>query len=155
MNHLKMDKSMKEKTNAQIAFDQAVKEIHERLKPLGFKKKSLNFIRQKDEMCQLINIQKSMYNSGYDICFTINVCVGKVDKDESCRSIHDFEIRERIGQIKQSGDFWYHFDEQKDIFTRKQKYQSETHLALEDITKHALPFLDSFKSKEDIECFYE
>ena len=46
---------MKEKTNAQIAFDQAVKEIHERLKPLGFKKKSLNFIRQKDEMCSVLS----------------------------------------------------------------------------------------------------
>lgn len=146
---------MKEKTNAQVAFDETVKAIYDLLKPIGFKKKALNFYRVKNDICQLINIQKSFYNSNKSITFTINICVDIIKIDNNFPPMTHFHIRERIGNIKGNGDCWYAFDEIQDIFTRKQKYQSERELVLEDIEKYALPFLDKFTNQDDIEHFYK
>ncbi|CEN38842.1 DUF4304 domain-containing protein [Capnocytophaga cynodegmi] len=146
---------MKEKTNAQLAFDKTMKAIYDLLKPIEFRKKGNSFYRIENTICQLINIQKSIYNNSQSVTFTANICVKHLETDENIPSVTHFPIRERIGNLKESGDFWYTFDEIQDIFIRKQKYQSEKELILKDIEKYALPFLNKFKNKEDIENFYE
>lgn len=146
---------MKEKTNAQLAFDETMKAIYDLLKPIGFKKKGNSFYRIENTICHLINIQKSIYNNSQSVTFTANICVKYLETDKNIPSVTHFPIRERIGSLKEGGDFWYTFDEIQDIFIRKQKYQSEKELILKDIEKYALPFLNKFKNKEDIENFYE
>lgn len=146
---------MKEKTNAQLAFDETIKAIYDLLKPIEFKKKGNSFYRIENTICQLINIQKSIYNNSQSVTFTANICVKYLETDENIPSVTHFPIRERIGNLKKSSDFWYTFNEIQDIFIRKQKYQSEKELILEDIKKYALTFLNKFKNKEDIEHFYD
>lgn len=142
---------MIEKTNAQTAFDEAVKAVYELLKPLGFKKKALNFHRQEADIVQFINIQKSVYNSGQNITFTLNLGVDGAGK--KLTSIHDFAVRERIGAVKNSGDFWYEFSDESPIFVRKQKHQAEKDLLIKDITDFVLPFFERFKTQNDIDNF--
>lgn len=61
------------KTLTEKKFDRVIKEgFHEVLKPLGFKKKANNFYLQRQDLGQIINIQKSGYFSKDHISFTIN-----------------------------------------------------------------------------------
>lgn len=145
---------MKEKTNAQIAFDETITSVYAVLKPLGFKKKALNFYRVKNEIFELINIQKSVYNESESVHFTINVCVNAIIEGKNLPTMLHCRVRERIGSIKKSGDFWYAFEHIHDIFRRKQAYQSEKASVLADIEQYALPFLEQFTHQDDVEHFY-
>lgn len=133
---------MPEKTSAQLFFDEIVKEVHQKLKPLGFKKKALNFFREEHGLFQLINIQKSVYNGANAIRFTLNICANTQQPDNEW-SIHAYAIRERIGHLSvQQGDYWYDLDgEIVDIVQRKQRFLDEKSQLLADIENLVLPFL--------------
>lgn len=146
---------MAEKTPAQLFFDEIIKEIHTLLKPLGFKKKALNFYRLKDGFHQLINIQKSAYNSANEISFTMEICVGIAKEGDSpLPTKFDLTIRERIGEIKEGYDIWYELNGYADIFRRKQAFEQTKQAVLNDIKTAALPFFDKMNNAEAIENYY-
>ncbi len=144
---------MTTKTATQLAFEETIKEVHALLKPLGFKKKSLNFYRQKNGFHQLINIQKSAYISANSIRFTMNICTDIIKKDDKeFPSQFDLSIRERIGFINDNSDKWHYFEgEHLDIFKRKQHFLEEKELVLNDIKTIVLPFFENTNSVEKME----
>lgn len=146
---------MAEKTPTQLFFDDIIKEIHTLLKPLGFKKKALNFYRLKEGFHQLINIQKSAYNSADEINFTMEICVGIAKEgDNPFPTKFELAIRERIGSIKENHDIWYELNGYTDIFKRKQAFEQTKKEALNDIKTVALPFFDKMNDAQAIENYY-
>lgn len=146
---------MAEKTPTQLFFDEIIKEIHTLLKPLGFKKKALNFYRLKDGFHQLINVQKSAYNSADEIGFTMEICIGIAKEGDSpFPSKFDLAIRERIGSIKEDSDIWYELNGYADIFRRKQAFEHTKQAILNDIKTAALPFFDKMNNTQTIENYY-
>lgn len=144
------------KTPTQLYFDEIVKEVQALLKPLGFKKKALNFYRLHNGFHQLINIQKSAYNSAYELSFTMEICVDEAkESDNVFPSKFDLTIRERIGRIKKDSDIWYYLSGNLDLFKRKAQFAETKQEVLHDIEKVALPFFEKMNSKEKIEGFYE
>lgn len=146
---------MKEKTQAQLYFDEIMSDIYELLKPLGFKKNGLNFYRQKDGFYHFIHIQKSAYNSQNTINFTMNIGVDMADNPtKKWSSIHDFAVRLRVGDLVDGADFWYNLDgEILDIFKRKQAFAQEKQFALTHLKDSVLLFFGQINSKETIENF--
>ena len=62
------------KINTQIKFDTIIKEgFTPLLKPLSFKKKTLNYYHQLSEVGHIINIQKDRYSHRNHIKFCINI----------------------------------------------------------------------------------
>jgi hypothetical protein len=60
------------KTASEEKFDSLIKDCHQILKPLGFKKKGNNFFLKKNDFGQHLNFQKSSFRTREDISFTIN-----------------------------------------------------------------------------------
>lgn len=142
------------KTATEIKFDKVIKDgFHEILKPLGFKKKANNFYLQRQELGQIINIQKSSFYSKDHLSFTINTGIflpeywtGLIYNEG--KEIPGFPteseclIRKRIGKLRNQHDTWYDIDEKTD----------ENALIVEmraNLSKYILPYFDSTKTKED------
>jgi hypothetical protein len=141
------------KTLTEIKFDKIVKEgFHEILKPLGFKKKANNFYIQRQEIGQIINIQKSTWYSRDFNKFTINIglflpeyWIGLDYHKGKELPIYPTEldclIRKRIGELRNQDDTWYDVDESTD----ESNLIVEMHSILKD---YILPYLDRTKTKE-------
>lgn len=147
---------MKSKTGAQQFFDELIKEVYHELKPLGFRKRALNFYRQAGVFRHCINIQKSVYGSANGITFTVNVGVDfSVDDGDIFDNIGAFRVRERIGRIVGDSDVWYEIDgEILDIFKRKQAMEQTkadflTHVAC------VLDFLGRIDSEDKIKNYWD
>ncbi|MDO4880291.1 MAG: DUF4304 domain-containing protein [Capnocytophaga sp.] len=132
---------MKQKTPAQIEFDETIKELHQILKPLGFKKKALHFYRVVEQNLQMISIQKGAYGNANKIYFTTNI---KKAPYEEPISFYPDENTLRIGSIKDDKDIWYEFDGSiMDIFKRKQKFKENKEAFLNDIQQIVLSYLSN------------
>ncbi len=141
------------KTLTEMKFDKIVKEgFHEILKPLGFKKKANNFYIQRQEIGQIINIQKSTWYSRDFNKFTINIglflpeyWIGLDYHKGKELPIYPTEldclIRKRIGELRNQDDTWYDVDESTD----ESNLIVEMHSILKD---YILPYLDRTKTKE-------
>lgn len=141
----------------QCFFDDVIKDIHAFLKPLGFKKKALNFYRLNNGFHQLIHIQKSAYNSKEEISFTMEICVGVAQENDSpFPSKYDFAIRERIGRIKENQDLWYYLEgNYPHLYERKQRFEQTRQAVLNDIEKVALPFFEQMNDADKLDKFYD
>lgn len=144
------------KTQAQIKFDQIVKKgFHEVLKPLGFKKKALNFYLQLADLGQIIQIQKSSYSTSFEIKFTINIGIFEpkfwLDYYDFKKTgvVPDFPtepdclIRKRIGQLQKTNDIWYEINENTDENALIFKM-------VENLKNEILPFLERLNTIEKI-----
>ena len=141
------------KTATEIKFDKLIKEgFHEILKPLGFKKKANNFYLQRQDLGQIINIQKNSWYSKDHIHFTINTGLFLPEhwlglNYNQGKGIPLFPtepeclIRNRIGELKGQHDTWYDIEEKTD----ENKLIIEMQLNLE---KYILPYFDRTKTKE-------
>lgn len=141
------------KTATEIKFDKLIKEgFHEILKPLGFKKKANNFYLQRQDLGQIINIQKNSWYSKDHINFTINTglflpehWLGLTYNQGKGIPLFPTEpeclIRKRIGELKGQHDTWYDIEEKTD----ENKLIIEMQLNLE---KYILPYFDRTKTKE-------
>ena len=80
------------------------------LKPLGFKKKGNNFYRKLQDLGQIVNVQKSKFNSKEHISFTINTGLfipefWLIFYNYQGKSVPDYPtepecaIRQRIGKL--------------------------------------------------------
>lgn len=140
------------KTLAEIKFDKIIKEgFHQLLKPLGFKKKANNFYLQRQDLGQIINIQKSSFYSKVNINFTINTGLFLPEHwigltYNQGKDIPTFPtepeclIRKRIGGLRNQHDTWYDVNEKTD----------ENKLILEmqtNLVKYILPHFDRTKTK--------
>jgi hypothetical protein len=141
------------KTLTEIKFDKIVKEgFHEILKPLGFKKKANNFYIQRQDLGQIINIQKSTWYSRDHNKFTINTGLFLPEywtglAHHEGKELPTFPteldclIRKRIGELRNQHDTWYGVDESTD----------ESELIIEmrsNLKDYILPFFDRTKTKE-------
>jgi hypothetical protein len=141
------------KTATEIKFDKLINEgFHEILKPLGFKKKANNFYLQRQDLGQIINIQKNSWYSKDHIHFTINTglflpehWLGLTYNQGKGIPLFPTEpeclIRKRIGELKGQHDTWYDIEEKTD----ENKLIIEMQLNLE---KYILPYFDRTKTKE-------
>jgi Domain of unknown function (DUF4304) len=142
------------KTDTEQKFDSIVKHsFHNKLKPLGFKKKGNNFYLKKEHLGLIINIQKSAYYSKENIHFTINIGVFVpeyylVHYSYYKNSLPDYPlepdctIRSRIGQLKNQTDIWFDIDERTD----PNILINEMNLNLEN---WILPYSNNFESKNN------
>ncbi len=137
------------KTKYQLQFDELIKEIHKLLKPYNFKKSGNNFYKDYSNFGQILNIQKSRWNTKDDIEFTINIGIfepnfyqiyynkqiPKFPKTADC--IYTI----RIGYLKSNYDFWYN------LYDNYNKTKNEV---TSDIKNYILPFFDNTNTSEKI-----
>ena len=140
------------KTDTQTKFDTIVKEgFTPMLKPLSFKKKSLNYYRQLSEVGHIINIQKSIYSHRNHIRFRINTGIfePKFWSVSHTGQVPDYPtepvclIRKTINDLRGRKDLWYEIHN----YTDEQKLIKEVQ---EDIQHYILPFFDQLDSVEKI-----
>lgn len=143
------------KTPAQLKFDTIIKEgFQSILKPLGFKKKALNFYSQLPELGHIINIQKDKNNSKEQIGYTINCGVfipeyWKEVYNYNNEKVPDFPtetvcfIRKRIGQLMNKDDVWYELNNRTDERELSNEMQK-------NLKQFILPFFNNLKTKTDI-----
>ena len=140
------------KTDTQTKFDTIVKEgFTPMLKPLSFKKKSLNYYRQLSEVGHIINIQKSIYSHRNHIRFRINTGIfePKFWSVSHTGQVPDYPtepvclIRKTINDLRGRKDLWYEIHN----YTDEQKLIKEVQ---EDIQNYILPFFDQLDSVEKI-----
>lgn len=115
------------KTKTEIKFDELISNGFQLLlKPLEFKKKRYNFYLQREDLGQIINIQKSFWYSKDHIHFTINTGIFIPEYWKAVYNYHGREvpnfptepeciIRKRIGKLKKQGDIWYDLNEKTDL----------------------------------------
>ena len=121
----------------------------ELLKPKGFKKLQSNFRRFfPDGTGQIINFQKSAFNSDGECSFTVNVGI-YFQKDPSDPDLrfkeYQCQVRTRIAGIsgRYRGDHWWTITEVTD---EEQLYAQFSTLLAEDI----LPWLEGLTSRADV-----
>ena len=114
------------KTLSEIKFEKIIREgFQELLKPLGFKKKGINFYLRLEAIGQIINVQKSAFGNRDNISFTINTgifvpVIWLAFYDKSEKGIPEFPkeqeclIRKRIGNLRNREDVWYEIQEHTD-----------------------------------------
>jgi hypothetical protein len=143
------------KTHAEQKFDAIIKDCFLKpLKPLGFKKKGNNFYRQLAELGQIINVQKSQFNSKENITFTINTGLFIPEYWLIYYNYHDGNIpdyptepvcaiRQRIGKLKYNIDKWFDIDRNTNI--------SELEKEMNDnVMNYILPYFERSKTKNDV-----
>lgn len=147
---------MTQKSPTQLCFDDIIHEIHQTLKPLGFKKKSLNFYRVQNGFHHFINIQKSTHSSADSMTFTINVGVDfSNDDQQKFTSIHHFALKERIGRIVNNSDIWYDLDgEILNITQRTQQMNATKNEVLAHLSC-VLSFFANMDSEDKIKCYFQ
>jgi hypothetical protein len=145
------------KTFTEKKFDRVIKEgFHEVLKPLGFKKKANNFYLQRQDLGQIINIQKSGYFSKDQISFTINTGLflpeywrglsfnqGKEIPSFPCEA--SCLIRKRIGALRKQNNTW--FDTWFDIDEKTDENTLIVEMKL-NLIDYILPYFDQNKTRD-------
>ena len=140
------------KTDTQTKFDTIVKEgFTPVLKPLSFKKKSLNYYRQLSEVGHIINIQKSSYGNRDYIKFRVNLGVfePRFWAVSHTGQVPDYPtepvclIRKTINDLRGRKDLWYEIHN----YTDEQKLIKEVQ---EDIQNYILPFFEQLDSAQKI-----
>lgn len=137
------------------------KEVHQYLKPLGFKKSGRTFNRQTEEgVWQVINFQSGQFPIGenYEIPgiresfygkFTVNmgIIVNELykiqikGKEKSFYQDYDCQIRTRLPQLLWENDYWWNI-------TNETKKTSEQ--IIEGLNERGIYWLDMFKTREKI-----
>lgn len=107
--------------NLQLEFEEILKNVvNPFFKELAFKKNGTTFNKKLNEFVQVVNIQKSKWNSPNNISFTINV--GFFSEEiylENSNQIpkfiqnYDCQVLFRLGMIIYGNDYWYELDKKK------------------------------------------
>ena len=143
------------KTIAERKFDTIIQDcFHTVLKPLEFKKKGNNFYRQLPDLGQIINVQKSTFNSKERISFTINTGIFIPEYWLTYYTYHDGKvpeyptepvcaIRQRIGDLKYNKDKWFDIETGTDVNELKEEM-------LDNILNYIMPYFERTKTKEGV-----
>ena len=125
------------------------------LKPLGFKKKGNNFYRKLQDLGQIVNVQKSKFNSKEHISFTINTGLfipefWLIFYNYQGKSVPDYPtepecaIRQRIGKLKYNNlDKWFEIDNNSD-------FSKLNHELNDSVVNFIIPYFEKTKTKNNI-----
>jgi len=158
---LLVDKSVKKKSPNVQYLNEVQKEVHQYLKPLGFKKRGRTFNRQTENgLWQVINFQSGQYPIGENYVipgiresfygkFTVNMGVivkelydvDDIGKQKDFYQDYDCQIRTRLSQLIWENDYWW------DI-TTDMKNTSEQ--IIEGLNEKGITWLDTFETREKI-----
>ncbi|WP_437921921.1 DUF4304 domain-containing protein [Sphingobacterium sp. LRF_L2] len=121
-------------------------------KELGFKRKTLHFVKQTNEVTQCFNVQKSQWNSYHNVMFTFNfgfynadISSILADKEivNEFPKTYDCFIQNRLGIFSHNRDHWYTLS--KNIDVRKTAEQIKT-----DLEKYLKPMFDNYVSLDTL-----
>ncbi|MDP1745004.1 MAG: DUF4304 domain-containing protein [Bacteroidota bacterium] len=127
-------------------------------KEFGFKRKTLHFARQINDLTQCFNVQKSHWNSYNDsVTFTFNF--GFYNKDISSivadkeietefPKTYDCFIQNRLGTFSHKRDHWYTLS--KNIDATKTAKQIKV-----DLEKYLKPIFENYSSLDKLKMFLE
>lgn len=158
-NEFQAKKIALETTNLKKEFDEICKEaIIPFFKEIGFKRKTLHFTRQINDITQCFNVQKSKWNSYNDsVTFTFNfgfynedissfVAESEINNDFPKTS--DCFIQNRLGFFSHQRDHWYTITKNIDSTTTAENIKS-------DLEKYLKPIFESYTSLETLKQFIE
>lgn len=155
------DKPVKKKSENIEYLNQIQKEVHQYLKPLGFKKRGRTFNRQTESgIWQVINFQSGQFPVGenYEIPgiresfygkFTVNMGVIVKElyeirikgKEKTFYQEYDCQIRTRLSHLILEKDYWWNItDNSKDISDQ----------IIEGLNEKGISWLDLFETREKI-----
>lgn len=155
------NKSLPNKNDNVKYLNEIQKEVHQYLKPLGFKKSGRTFNRQtEDGVWQVINFQSGQFPIGenYEIPgfresfygkFTVNMGIiinelYKIQikgKEKSFYQDYDCQIRTRLPQLIWQNDYWWNINSE----TAKTSEQ-----IIEGLNQKGISWLDMFETREKI-----
>jgi len=155
------NKSVPNKSDNVKYLNEIQKEVHQYLKPLGFKKSGRTFNRQtEDGVWQVINFQSGQFPIGenYEIPgfresfygkFTVNMGIiinelYKIQikgKEKSFYQDYDCQIRTRLPQLIWQNDYWWNINSE----TAKTSEQ-----IIEGLNQKGISWLDMFETREKI-----
>lgn len=138
------------KDNLNTEFEQIMKDtISPYFKRIGFKKKTLHFARQINDIIQVFNVQKSQWNSYHDdLSFTFNVgfyndllFLESWDRKETTDfpKHYDCQIQFRLGQFSHQRDHWYKLSPRID-------YRKVSESIENDLNNYLLPLLGKYQT---------
>ena len=150
-------KSKMEDRDLSLEFKTLVKEVvFPIFQEYGFKKNGNNFYRDINGIGQAINVQQSHWNTKDDKSFVFNFDL--IDK-EIYAEIHkknlpkfpkeyDCEIRLRLGNLMNKGDYWYNLSPQIDFLNIKE-------IIHQDLKTFAIPFIEKYSDPKKWLEFFE
>jgi hypothetical protein len=125
--------------------------IHSNLKILGFIKQSTNFIRRLNDFIQIVNVQKSQWNTNEETRFVLNIGFYNSEFHRELTQLpepknpkeYDCFVRFRLNQITHHTDYWYSIIENQSYIETKNNVHS-------DIITKLIPFLEANRSFEKL-----
>ncbi len=142
------------KDNLNTEFEQIMKDtISPFFKGIGFKKKTLHYAKQINDIIQVFNVQKSQWNSYHDdLSFTFNVgfyndllFLESWDRKETTDfpKHYDCQIQFRLGQFLHKTDYWYKLSPRIDFKKVSESIES-------DLNKYLLPLFDKYQTLDSL-----
>jgi hypothetical protein len=127
-------------------------------KEFGFKRKTLHFARQINDITQCFDVQKSQWNSYHDsVTFTFNfgfynaeisTIIGDKESQLEFPKTYDCFIQNRLGTFSHNRDHWYTLS--KNIEATKTAKQIKT-----DLEKYLKPMFENYTSLEKLKLFLD
>lgn len=145
--------------NLKNDFDEICKgTINPFFKDFGFRKRTIHFTRQVNDITQCFNIQKSQWNSNNDsVTFTFNfgfynaeiysIVADKETQNEFPKT-YDCFIQNRLGMFSHNRDHWYTLS--KNIDVKKTAEQIKT-----DLEEYLKPMFDTYTSLDALKQLIE
>lgn len=155
------DKSVGEKSKNVQYLNQIQKEVHQYLKPLGFKKRGRAFNRQTENgVWQVINFQSGQSPVGENYVipgiresfygkFTVNMGViikelyeiQMKGKEKAFYQDYDCQIRTRLSHLISEDDYWWDITNENEIISDQ---------IIEGLNDKGISWLDMFETREKI-----
>jgi hypothetical protein len=135
-------------------FDEICKAtINPFFKEFGFKKKTLHFARQLNDITQCFNVQKSQWNSYHDnVTFTFNfgfynADISSILADKEITNefpkTYDCFIQHRLGTFSHKTDHWYTLSKNIDVMQTAKQIKNDLELYLK-------PMFENYTSLETL-----
>ncbi|WP_028374962.1 DUF4304 domain-containing protein [Leeuwenhoekiella sp. MAR_2009_132] len=155
------EKSVGEKSKNVQYLNQIQKEVHQYLKPLGFKKRGRTFNRQTENgVWQLINFQSGQFPVGENYVipgireslygkFTVNMGViikelyeiQMKGKQKAFYQDYDCQIRTRLSHLISEDDYWWDITNESEIISDQ---------IIEGLNEKGISWFDMFETREKI-----
>ena len=127
-------------------------------KDLGFKRKTLHFAKQINDITQCFNVQKSQWNSYNDsVTFTFNfgfynADISSIIADKEIQNefpkTYDCFIQNRLGTFSHNRDHWYTLSKNIDATKTAEQIKS-------DLEKYLKPMFENYTSLDKLKMLLE
>ncbi|MEG0760384.1 DUF4304 domain-containing protein [Chryseobacterium sp.] len=154
-----LESSLMQTTDLKNDFDIICKEIIiPFFKEFGFKRKTLHFARQVNDITQCFNVQKSKWNSYNDsVTFTFNFGFYNADitsivaenfTQNDFPKTYECFIQNRLGIFSHNRDHWYTLSKNIDLKNTATEIKN-------DLDKYLKPIFDNYNSLETLKILIE